>query len=364
MTIRNRRWLLCPLLILAGATLIGPVQAEDWRVAYSQDIYAWSGAMAVAEITNDWNGTLKDGDDGFLWMQEVATVGYGPFSIGYVSRHHAEYEFPNALARGFYYEANDVELDDMYEVEAEVRARHYQGEGLSLSWDFESARANQWSITPSITWLRLYRLIWGDVSGTMNYLDADHWGGDLDVDYGYTEDKIPPARALDGRSYGDLYSLDLAFHWRWQNYQIDYQGYNLLARIDWPDMPGTIANKNWQYDNGALTTDSDYFVYGYEFYDDRVLRPPRVHTLRQQYALTSELDITLRSYLNRIRNGHELGLRWQPDTFAWTLALDSKGEAFRVGMHHRRVQIELLSESLNISRSRLLGVQFGVVLVF
>ncbi|MDP2607650.1 MULTISPECIES: hypothetical protein [unclassified Oceanobacter] len=363
MLTRNYRspwsWLLASTVLMAGF-----VQSEDWHIRYTQDIHAWSGAMAVAEITNDWNGTLKDDDDGFLWMQTSASVGYGAFSVAYISRHHAEYEFSNALARGFYYQANDVALDQVYEVEADVHARHYQGEGLNLSWVFAAADNRRWSITPSVTWLRLYRLIWGEVSGTLNYLDADHWGGDLDVDYGYTEDKIPLERTLAERSYGDLYSLDLAFHWHWQQYQIDYQGYNLLARIDWPDMPGTIANKNWQYDDGSLTTDSGYFVYGYEFYEDRVLRPPRLHTIRQRYGLSDTLAVTLRSYLNQIRQGHELGLRWQAADLAWMLAVDSQGHAFRAGLHHPKVQLELLSERVNISRSRLLALQFGITHTF
>ncbi|WP_221792964.1 hypothetical protein [Oceanobacter mangrovi] len=353
-------------LLLAGITGLSGLAwapsslAADWQVAVERDVYAWAGPMAVAGLIDNWSGSFEDGDDGLLWLQDKISAGYGPVVVSYVHRHHAEYELSNQLAKGFYYQANGIQLEQPYSVTDRVRARHYEGEGISLAWQFESALPGQWSITPSVTQLQLYRFLWGEVSGTLNYQDDDNWGGDLYVDYAYTEDKIPPARTLDQRSYGDLYSLDLALHWAWRSYQLDYQGYNLLARIDWSELPVTFGSKNWQYIDGQLTADGDFPVMQREGEVFRVMRPPRFHQLHQALALTPELDLTLDSYLNGIRNGHEMGLAWQPHSIRWQIGFEPRAKAVRLALQHRWLQLGVLSDSLDISQSQLLALQLGL----
>ncbi len=362
------RWYCSPaaLLLLAASSAVWQPAAATaspvWQAGVERDIYAWAGPMAVAGLVDNWSGTLEQDDDGLLWFQDAVTLGYGPLQLQYLYRHHAEYEMSNQLAQGFYYEANDIELASNYSVTDTVRARHYEGEGLSLGWQLGSGRC--WQLRPSVTWLRLYRLLWGSVSGTLNYTDADNWGGDLEVDYAYTEDKIPPARQLDQRSYGDLYSLDLTFDWQWQGYQMHYQGWNLLARIDWQDTPVTIGTKNWQFVDGEITANGDFPVYQREGEVFRTMRPPRFQRLQQALALSEAWDLTLLSTFNGIRNGHELGLAWQAGSVIWKAAVDVEHPALRLGLQHRWGKLSVLSDSLNINDSQLVALQGALSLRF
>jgi len=268
------------------------------------------------------------------------------------------------LARGFYYEANGIALDEALIIEDSIRARHYEGDGMQLAWQFESATTNQWSVRPAITWLHLYRLLWGEVSGTLNYTDADNWGGNLYVDYAYTEDKLPPVRWMDEPSYGDLYSFDLSFHWAWQRYQLAYQGWNLLARIDWQDTPVTFGTKNWQFTDGNLGSDADFPIYQREGEVFRTMRPPKYQRVQQTLMLSPELDLTLHSNFNGIRNGHELGLAWQPASVIWQAGFDIEQQAVRLGLLHRWGKLSVLSDSFDINNSQLVAIQAGLNLTF
>ena len=315
------------------------------------EVRAYSGPIAIMALDNDWNGTLKNDSNGFLWQQERLSVQQKRFSLSYLKRHHAEYDFPNNVARGFYYQSNRIELNERYDIASHIRARHYQGEGLSLAYQW---RGQNWTIKPAFTWLKLHRLVWGSLAGDLYYQSPDHWGGDVQLDYAYTRDYVV-RRPLDGHTYGNLWAMDLSASYAFERLQWHYQSYNLLGQIHWSDAP---------YTNARFCTECSFLLFGREHYDTRKYRAPAIHQLIQEYQLTKHWGIGLSSHINRINTIHELVATYQLENIRWILGVEPVMRAWRLGAEHKIITIAIQSDAINTSSSRQLALQAGLRLSF
>lgn len=339
---RAASWLWASLLLFA----LVPSIASAIVVEVRSNNFAWSGPMAVLPLLDNWNGSMEDGDDGFFWQQhEIGFQHASGVSLTQVSREHAEYLMPNRLALGFYYEANEIALEDAYDVQdVRLEARHYQGEGINLGYLFD---VGQWRLQPSFTWLRLFELYWGTLDGDLYYLNANEWGGTVDLSYGYTEDKVV-RRELDERSYGDLYALDLRLDYQSDDFDLHYQGYNLLGRIVWDGLP---------YTDARLSTTGEFALFGREYFEDSRLTPSRVHNLEIRKPWRVGLAWNARAHYNPVRPVYEIGLDWQLSSWLLTFGAETKGEAVRLAAKHRNGGFSLLSSPKGIESSRLLGIE-------
>lgn len=266
-------------------------------------------------------------------------------------RHHAEYDFPNNVARGFYYQSNGIELAERYDIQSHIRARHYQGEGLSLAHQWEG---NHWSLKPAVTWLKLHRLVWGSLSGDLYYQTPDNWGGDVQLDYAYTRDYVV-RRPLDGHTYGNLWAMDLTASYQIERLQWHYQGHNLLGQIHWSDAP---------YTQAQFCTRCTFLLMGKEYYDTRKFRAPTVHRLTHQYEINTHWRISLTNHINRIHTTHEWQLHYLSANVIWLAGYEAALRAWQFGIEHPMVTLVLQSDALNTSSSRRLGLQAGLRLRF
>lgn len=342
---------LSTLLLATG--LLSPIQpvSADTSVAWSTDVQGYSGPIAIMALDNDWNGSLKNDDDGFLWQQEKLSVQHEGFTLSYLKRHHAEYDFPYDVARGFYYQSNGIELNERYDIRSHIRARHYQGEGLSLAHQWQGV---SWTFEPAFTWLKLHRLVWGSLSGDLYYQTPGNWGGDVQLDYAYTRDYVV-RRPLDGHTYGNLWAMDLNASYRWQNLSWHYQGYNLMAQIHWSDAP---------YTQARFCTRCTFLLMGREYYDTRKFRAPAVHQLDQQYRLNNHWAVEFTHRINRIRSTHELKLHYLNGQFEWTVGYEPQLQAWLVGIDLDVFTLVLQSDALNTTSSRRLAGQLGLKVRF
>ena len=333
----------------------------DTLLEWSAEAQGYSGPIAIMALDNDWNGTLKQDDHGFLWQQERLSVQHNDFSVSYLKRHHAEYDFPNAVARGFYYQSNGIKLDERYDIQSHIRARHYQGEGISLDYQWSGQWASQWreqthrwTIKPAFTWLKLHRLVWGSLDGELYYQTPNDWGGDVQLDYAYTRDYVV-RRPLDGHTYGNLWAMDLNASYQWQDFSWHYQGYNLLAQIHWSDAP---------YTQAKFCTSCTFLLLGREYYDTRKFRAPAVHQLDQRYQLNHHWRVGLVHHINRIRSTHELHLQYLTENVEWTLGYEPQLESWLLGVEHSIFTLAVQSDALNTTSSRRIGLQMGLRLRF
>lgn len=339
--------------LMAAALGLLPLCEAQTILEYQQTTYAWTGPMGVLALADDWSGDLhRGGEDGFAWDQRQASVAYNGLQVSYVYRLHAQYRFPWQAAQGYYNYVQQVDLAEEYRFDTRIEVQQYQGEGPALAYRFEGQR---WYLIPQYNQLNIYKLYWGSLDGELYYRNPDDWGGDIQVDYGYTDDPVV-RRQLDQRSYGTLYGLDLSAGWQQGQYRVDYRGYNLLARIDWPDMP---------YTRARVCTDCSFFIYGYEYFDDRVERPARVHQLYQAYQWRPDLAFTFNSLINPIHPLWQAGVDWLAAGIHWQTSLELGSGALRLGVEHPWARLGLMLEpDSSIKNSRTLGLDVGLRLAF
>lgn len=331
-------------------------QALNGGIFYQQTVSGFAGPMAPLELANNWKGKFRRSDDGVLFLQGEYGFHIGGFSISRIRRLHAEYHMPHRAAEIFLNFNRNIELDQRLTTTASLQAKDYRGEGVKVAYQFDFSHLK---IKPHISWLKLRSIIWGRWSGEFSYKNRNDWDIDLDINYYYTEDKLirrgtDPGNPLDPGN-GRLLTLGLDLSWQWQGYQIDYQGENLAAEIDWRDLPVTKAK---------ASTSGPFFIFGYEFEEDKQFTPPVFHLIHQSYQLNSQWGVAARSWINTIRPDHSLGVQYYQPDFRLRLLHQLNGNAWTLGFAHNNFSLELQTESWNVSRSRWLGLSVAAQLNF
>lgn len=321
-------------------------------VSYSYEGIARSGPMAIGAVLNDWKGKFYKEDDGFLWQQILSSVRIENTQVSYVDRRHAEYRFPHQLAKGFYYATNDISLPSVYKQKATVKAQDYRGYGWQLDHSFSTSK--NLTITPTITWLKVNRSTWGRIKGDVFYQNPDEQGGRLEVDYGYTEDKVLK-RPLAQNYYGDLYALGLALEWQKGVYDVYYRGENLLAELHWQNLP---------YTDAIVDTSARFLLDGFEFHKKKRERPRDIHWLNQSYQISPNWTLIVNSMLTSLFITHDIGARWHLSHTDIDLSYNPFWKSVTTAVSHKNIGIRLTSDNINIGESRTLVASGFVALSF
>lgn len=308
--------------------------------------------MALSAVANDWQGKFYKEDDGFLWQQILSSVRIGQTQLSYVDRRHAEYRFPHQLARGFYYEANDISLPSTYRQKATINAEDYQGYGWQLGHTFNAL--STLTITPTVTWLKVNQTTWGSIKGDIFYKNPDEQGGRIEVDYGYNEDKVLK-RPITGNYYGDLYALGLAFAWHKEEYAIRYRGENLWAEIHWKDLP---------YTEATVDTDGFFLLDGFEFYKDTRERPKAIHWLNQSYEIAPKWSLIVNTMLTSFFMTHDIGARWHLRYADIDLSYNPFWQSVTTAISHENIGIRLSTDNIDVSDSRFISASLFLALNF
>lgn len=341
-----RRNLLITILALS------PFYACATQLEYQQQLITHAGPMSVYGLTNDWQGKFRNDDNGFLWHQVSSGFSIGSFSLAYISRFHGQYQIPSAIAKGFYYESNNIVLEEEYSAPADIKVKDYRGYGWQAGWTFRLA--DTLTLKPTITWLVLNRLIWGKMDGNLHYQQPGEWGGRIHIDYGYTEDKVFRRRLKDNY-YGDLYGLGLQLNWQYQNYSLKYNGENLAGKIAWPGQP---------YSNGVFDTDGVYLLDITENFVDRNMKLPAVHWLHQQLTIGSHYDIMVDLFHNDLETTFNAGMGWHNQALQTALTYNPQWKSMSFHIQHQYAGFELSTGSLNLKESRTLGAALRLTFAF
>lgn len=358
--------------------------------------------MAVMQLANDWNGKLKSGKDAISFIQSEISARYKNFTLGYLVRKSHQFKIGNDLARGFYYYNNDITLAEQMQINAKMQSKVYAGKGLRLAhtfhlpymdthhrtdtrlhgrlhgqppYDYEDSHLK---ITPSIVVLRLDEITWGGFDGDLYYSSPkdDDWGGEIDLDYGYTKDHIA-RRPLEGEHLGWLYALDLDIDWVSPWFDAKYSGINVFSRIDWKDMPRTTAK---------ISTESAFYLIGPEYFDDVVLNAPALHYLEASapltfadsalkaflvpdlYAISQNMHLFSSAQITPIRSFYYHGFQYRTKPGAWGsespiklgLQHDFSSRTTKISMQHEYVSMEFASQTMDVSKSQQVVLKLGL----
>lgn len=349
-------------LLFFCVCFIAPSSANISRefALHSQfDHFSYSGAMAVFGLANDWRGTFRSGKDGILDQRFVFSALYNDLEIGYSHILYHQYEFPNDLARGFYYYNNDVALDSPFTIDTYLKAHSYSGRGITVAYpfgfNFDIADSTPLSLVlkPRLNGFYLDYLIWGEFNGELTYLDNKNWGGTIDLDYRYSKDFVL-RRPLEKDPSGKLYSFDLEFQMQWHNGEFNYSGRNLYALIDWSDAPHSF---------GRVTTEGPLALYAREGFDkDFSANPPALHYAELKQKLYSDQwQLLADARQTSIRNFYRLGLKYHKDNLTLSVRQDVQHNSIELALGYEGNLLWLQSQTWDVSQSQQLtaGYSFG-----
>lgn len=335
---------------------------DESSIEYTFEHFSYAGPMAVMQLANDWNGDIKQGDDAVSFIQSEISAKTNHFLLGFLTRYYHQFSIGNDLARGFYYYNNDISLGEELRIDAAMQARVYSGTGLRLGYEFlfNPFSRTRLSVIPSFVVLRLDDIIWGGLEGELFYSDTNNWGGTIDLDYGYTKDHVV-RRPLKGEYLGQLYGLDLDLNWQSPWLSFDYQGINLYSRIYWDGLPQTTAQ---------VSTETAFFLFGYEYFDDVVLQAPALHyaqasgpfpiVANSKFHWLSSVRVTpVKSfYYHGLRYRSEVDLFDRLQVFKLGLQYDFSSSTSRISFEHSNVTAVLASQTLDLSKSQQLVAKF------
>lgn len=331
-------------------------EAHSFKIQSYFDHFSYSGPISVFGLANDWKGKLRSGNDAILDQRFRFTTHYNKLEIGYSQLLYHQYEFPRDLARGFYLYNNDISLDSTFEINTYLKARSYSGKGLTSSYlfnyDFEHSKL---SFRPRLNWHRLDYLIWGEFDGRLFYRDTKNWGGTINLDYQYSKDFIL-RRPLENDPKGNMYSVDLDLHYSWGNGNLEYQGRNLYALIDWPRAPHTF---------GEVTTEKALALFAREGYRDFSEAPPTIQLLSfDQKIFGSRFALLADIRSMAIRNFYRLGASFAHNDIIYIARQDIEFNSVEFGAKHQNVEIALQSQTWDISQSQQLNVTLSLSYAF
>jgi hypothetical protein len=380
-TVRLQKALLLSLLSITALS----AYAND--IKYSFELISYAGPMPILQLANDWHGDIKSGRDAIFFLEnKIQTTtqlgatsnktpttsaqqdGYNQensiiFSI--LSRTYHEFLIGNDLARGFYYDSNDIALDNELRIDASMHAKSYSGEGIQLGYEFNFSPFNGHSFiwTPTLTALRLTDVIWGSFEGQLFYSNTDDWGGTIDLDYLYSEDHVA-RRPLEGKYIGQLYGLDFDISYQSKYFSAHYKGINVMSRIYWDGVPATTAQ---------ISTETAFFLLGYEYFDDVILDAPALHHSRIALPLNEDIyghGVSLRTdgYFTAIREFHFQGIEWkktvdwfsEPEDIIYSIQYDFAHSSSKVSFEHPNFSATFASQTLDVSKSQQLIINLSL----
>lgn len=378
-------------------------QTTNPKVDFTFQHFSYAGPMAVMQLANDWNGKLKNGKDAISFIQTEISASYNNFTLGYLERKSHQFKIGNDLARGFYYYNNDITLAEQMQINAKMQSKVYAGKGLRLahtlplpymdthnnhnSPSYLDSHLNAYvdshlKITPSIVVLRLDEITWGGFDGNLYYSSPkdDDWGGEIDLDYGYTKDHIA-RRPLEGEHLGWLYALDLDVDWASPWFDAKYIGMNVFSRIDWKEMPKTTAK---------ISTESAFYLIGPEYFEDSVLNAPALHYLEastplsfadsalkaflvpQLYSISQNMRLFSSAQITPIRSFYYHGFQYRTEAGIFGsgspirlgLQHDFSTRTTKLSLQHEYVSMEFASQTMDVSESQQVVLKLGLHVSF
>jgi len=331
------------------------------RFKLTSQQFAYSGAMAPFQLANDWHGTIKKGKDGFFYQRNSASVAVLnilekiDIEIGTTRIQHHEYQFPNDLARGFYYYNNDIELDNALVINTYLKAQMYSGSGYFAAINYQQQYHHYLlKIIPRFNQITIDNFIWGELKGNLFYQSQESWGGTIDIDYGYTEDHVAK-RPLSKKYKGDMTSFDLSLKAIYPQGEAQYTGINLWNDIDYPDLPQS---------NGQISTNKALLIYIKEFNGNRKYRANAIHelTLSHKVNIINNHNIYAAANINsnHLKIFYHFGFGYHWPTIKFYSLFDIKEKAIFLSAKHKYFQFDFGSQTFDVSKSQIVKLNLSL----
>ncbi len=306
---------LCGLLLVTA----GPASADkNQRLGFEIHSFSYSEATSIHSIGGHWEDDVSSGDKALTVDRLYLGLLHGPFSIQYVQRYDAYYDYANDTARLLYQTENKLPLKqgdqyDLYISEDESASKGFR-------FGYSDWLRDDFKLSVYFSLLELTDLEQGELKGSASVVDSNDYDFSFYSDVVYEED--PLYERGKENVYGRGYSFDLAMHYLVnQNWDLGLQVLDLFSKMKVDDAPFTTAEAS----SGTKRFDEDGYVVfdpvvtGFEGYKSYSFEYNTQTHVVVGYRLKNSDSITLQHHdyynldfqeINYIQRFDEMELAW------------------------------------------------------
>lgn len=345
-------------LLLTG--LVGlslPLHAEVHTDIYVDlDIFGYSETVPIANAIDQWNGPFTSGTDVFSHDRVELGAGHGSWDLGLFKRYDYELKFSESTSEFYYRINNKLALDPGRVYDLDIVIRHTYSEGVRLIYANSVNKRLGYKL--GVSYLHGIELTDGYIKGTANARSESDYDFQFDVSYVYSEDTLFDriVAAPDGEGVG----LDLDVDWQ-INDKLDTHVSirDLYSVIRWYNAPYTTAVAS---SDTKTYDENNYVVYkpvisGVEKNRDFKQRIPTRAELRMDYSVAQQMSVVVAYNINKNFNYYQLGLDYDVGPHSYLNAMYIPAlESVSISYHSEMFRIAFISDTLNMSQARSLGL--------
>lgn len=365
----------CLLLAAVGTGVSAQVNAESNSYLFNRaESFSWSGANPVTAYFNLLVGPPpENGNHAFTRNIIEFGMGYKNLEISLIHRNDQNLDFSDG-ARDFAYlnkNRGQIPLDHFYDVE--VWGNQYQASGLKFAYT--------WQLTPSIDFTAAYSYLVGTemISGYLGQNENGEGGqvaytmrevggqnrrvlaGNLHTDLYYTDDPFFRREVAEPSSRG--FAFDVGFSWQIrQNLQLRAMVDDLSARLNWKDIPHTVADAS----GDMFAIDDQGFAYAVKSFDgtegwgDYVQELTRRERLfvdydRGKHLWTYNVDRYRVTDFHRLKYTYEWREHW-----AGRVGVEATTGAIELGLAMPYGELAFSFDDLDFDKAKTIGLLWSI----
>ena len=254
---KSKGRILRPFLYGLLLILSAPGSADDKRrLTVSLESVNYSEATSIRSLSGEWDDEITSGDNALSYSRVYIGYEQDAFSIQYLQRFEAVFEFDNDTARFIYQIENQLDLKPGEKYKLDIRPKRAASKGIRLGYKNQFRKDINASVFVSL--LQPFYILDGDLDGSAEAIASNDYDFEFKSDLVYKEDPLFE-RGSENIS-GTGYAVDLFFRYaindRWQ------------AALDLVDIAGELRIDDAPFTTATASSDIKSFdENGYVVYD-------------------------------------------------------------------------------------------------
>lgn len=347
---------LCAIGLLFSTYTFAELEFETYSFI---DSHSYSEIAPIKQVIDGLEGDpIDSGDFAFTHNQFEVGQRWKGFELAVFWRYDYYLEFDRDTAELVYLDKNDVAPDTGRKYDVYLKANHLKSRGIGLGYSYD--------FTPDLTgrlrlnYLTASEMLDGELNGHVS-TDTNTYAGNLQLDYGYSEDILldRPKESVRGKGY----SVDVDLFWQLTDQlEVAFRGRDVHSRIRWKDLTYTQATATTDrisYDqNGNLQSIPG--IRGQEGYRNHTQQLPERYWLTASHALSDRWSAGAEAFFYDEHLFPRVILSHQRGAFSLQASYDFESEALGIGLTHRYIQFLLRADDTDWEQARALELLLNV----
>jgi hypothetical protein len=336
---------------------------EIERLGFEIDSLSYSEATSIHSIGGHWEDDVGAGDEALTIERLYLSYFHGPFSIQYVMRYDAYYDYANDTARLLYQVENKLPLQPGDQYELYIGADNSSSKGFRFG--YTAWHTDDLEISAFFSLLELTDIEQGELTGNATAVGNNDYDFSFHSDLVYEDDPLYERESEQVSGQG--YSFDLAIHYvADQNWDLNLEVYDLFSRMKVDDAPFTTADATSDikhFDEDGYVT-FDPVATGVEGNKSYTFEFNTQTHLAVGYRLANDDSVVLQHHHYVNTNFQELNYVQRFDEKEFALNMIPEFKAFGASFRMPSFSISLMADDLDYEEMKFLSFSLQYYWVF